>query len=109
MANQCEQLLRLLRQDGVQAELVRTNAPYSPAWVGRLPVVRALFRLLPYFAALWRAAGRADVMHVFANSGWSWYLFASPALWVGRVRGVPVIVNYRGGQADEFLDRKSVV
>jgi glycosyltransferase involved in cell wall biosynthesis len=105
MANQCEQLLRLLRQEGVKAELVRTNAPYRPAWAGRLPVVRALFRLLPYVAALWRTAGRVDVMHVFANSGWSWYLFASPALWVGRARGVPVIVNYRGGQADEFFAR----
>ena len=23
------------------------NAPYRPAWAGRLPVVRSLFRLLP--------------------------------------------------------------
>lgn len=103
MANQCEQLLRLLRQEGVQAELVRTNEGYRPAWITRVPFLRAVFRLLPYLIALWRAAGRADVVHVFANSGWSWYLFAAPALWIGRVRGVPVIVNYRGGQADEFF------
>ncbi len=103
MANQCEQLLRLLRAEGATAELVRTNAPYRPAWAGRLPGVRAVFRLLPYFFSLWRAIGRADVVHIFANSGWSWYLFATPALWIARQRGIGAIVNYRGGQADEFF------
>jgi glycosyltransferase involved in cell wall biosynthesis len=105
MANQCEQLLRLIRKEGVHAELVRTNEGYRPAWIVKVPILRAVFRLLPYFLALWRAAGRADVFHVFANSGWSWYLYAAPALWIGRARGVPVIVNYRGGLADEFFSR----
>lgn len=33
MANQCEQLVRLLRADGLDVQLVRTNAPYRPAWL----------------------------------------------------------------------------
>lgn len=103
MANQCEQLVRLLSQEGVAVELVRTNSPYSPPWVGAVPLLRAACRLIPYALALWSAAGRAQVMHVFANSGWSWYLFASPALLVGRIRGAAVIVNYRGGHAESFL------
>jgi glycosyltransferase involved in cell wall biosynthesis len=103
MANQCEQLLRLLRQDGASVELVRTNAPYRPGWIGRVPMLRSVFRLLPYLWALWRATAHAQVMHVFANSGWAWHLFAAPALAVARLRGVPVIVNYRGGNADPFL------
>ena len=103
MANQCAQLVRLLRESGVSVELVRNNAAYRPAWVGALPVVRALFRILPFIAALWFAAGRSQVMHVLANSGWAWHLFAAPAIWVGRARGVPVIVNYRGGNAGQFF------
>lgn len=103
MANQCEQLVRLLAQDGVGVELVRNNPPYRPAWVGRVPVLRAAFRLLPYLWRLWQAAGRADVVHVFANSGWAWHLFAAPALWASRARGAAVIVNYRGGYLDSFL------
>ena len=103
MANQCEQLLRLLKAEGVQAELVRTNAPYWPAAVGRIPVLRAGFRMLPYAVALWRGIGRAQVVHVLANSGWAWHLLAAPALLVAKLRGVPAIVNYRGGQADEFF------
>lgn len=103
MANQCEQLVRLLGRDGVDVQLVRNNAPYWPAWVGRVPVLRAGFRLLPYLLGLWRAAGRVQVIHLFANSGWAWHLFAAPALLAGRLRGTPVIVNYRGGHADSFF------
>jgi glycosyltransferase involved in cell wall biosynthesis len=103
MANQCEQLQRLLRAEGAQVRVVRTNAPYRPGWIGRVPVLRAGFRLLPFLFSLWRDIGAAHVVHVFANSGWAWHLFAAPALVVARLRGVPVIVNYRGGQAEEFF------
>ena len=40
-----------------------------------------------------------------ANSGWSWHLFAAPAIWVARIRGKPVIINYRGGEADSFFNK----
>ncbi|MDO9094857.1 MAG: glycosyltransferase family 4 protein [Rubrivivax sp.] len=103
MANQCEQLVRLLDREGVSVELVRNNAPYRPAWACRLPGLRALFRLVPYLLSLWAAAGRVQVIHVFANSGWAWHLFAAPALLVARLRGRAVIVNYRGGHADTFF------
>lgn len=103
MANQCEQLVRLLKQEGASVELVRTNAPYWPSWVGKWPVIRAGFRLLPYLCALWRVLGRVDVVHVFANSGWAWHLLAMPALILARWRGVAAIVNYRGGNADQFF------
>lgn len=109
MANQTRQLAELLRQARADVAVVQTNAPY-PTWVAGWPGVRALCRLLPYLQALWRAAGSSDVFHVMANSGWSWHLFAAPAIWVARVRGVPVVVNYRGGEAAEFLSqsRRSV-
>lgn len=103
MANQCEQLLRLLRNDGLDVELVRTNIPYRPAWVGRIPMLRAVVRLAPYLAQLWHAVGRAQVVHLFANSGWAWHLFCAPVLWIARLRGTAVIVNYRGGAAAEFF------
>ena len=103
MANQCEQLQRLLREEGAQLTFVRTNAPYRPAWAGQVPGARAGVRLLPYLVALWRGIGSAQVVHIFANSGWAWHLLAAPALAIARLRGVPAIVNYRGGQADEFF------
>ncbi len=103
MANQTRQLSELLRRDGASVELVATNAPYRPRWIGRVPLVRAAFRLFPYLASLWRSAGRNDVVHVMASSGWVWHLSAAPAVWISIVRRVPVVVNYRGGGAGEFF------
>ena len=103
MANQTLQLNELLLRDGHRVELVQMNAPYSPAWAGRIPVLRAGVRLLPYLWRLWRVAGKVQLLHVMANSGWSWHLFAAPAIWIARLRGCPVVVNYRGGEADAFL------
>ncbi|MBV2262684.1 MAG: glycosyltransferase family 4 protein [Thauera sp.] len=109
MANQTRQLAELLRGEGAQIEVVQVNAPYRPAWAGRLKGVRALFRLLPYLLRLWQAVGRANLVHVMANSGWSWHLFAAPAVWIAALRGVPVVVNYRGGEAGSFLARSAAV
>lgn len=105
MANQCEQLIRLLRHEGVQVDVVRSNAPYRPSWVAGLPFLRAGVRLLPYLWALWQAAGRAQVLHLFANSGWAWHLLCAPALFIAKRRGTPVIINYRGGNAESFFEK----
>lgn len=105
MANQTLQLAKLLKKEGWQIHLVRTNLPYSPAWAGRIRGVRALFRLIPFIFNLWRTFGKTEVVHLMANSGWSWHLFAVPAIWVARFRRVPVIVNYRGGEAGSFLEK----
>jgi glycosyltransferase involved in cell wall biosynthesis len=82
---------------------VRTNSCYRPAWVANVRGLRAVFRLLPYIARLWKCAGRVDLFHVMANSGWAWHLFAAPAIWVAKLRHIPVVVNYRGGAAEAFL------
>ncbi|MEM9253839.1 MAG: glycosyltransferase family 4 protein [Pseudomonadota bacterium] len=97
------QLADLMRSEGVDVTLLQSNAPYRPAWAEKLWGVRAIFRLLPYLVQTWRLAGRVDVIHLMANSGWSWQLFAAPVLWLAWARRTPVIVNYRGGEARDYL------
>ncbi len=106
MANQTRQLASLLAAEGTDVRIVQTNAPYAPAWVGKVPVVRALVRLVPYLFRLWRDVVGADIVHVMANSGWAWHLFAAPAIWMASIRGAPVVVNYRGGEAESFFERQ---
>jgi len=106
MANQTKQLLHLLHEDRwVQVELVQTNAPYPFKLIANIKGVRAIFRMLPYLYKIWRLAGNVQVMHVFANSGWSWQLFAAPVLWIGWLRKTPVIINYRGGYARDYFSK----
>ena len=106
MANQALQLSHLLQAEGAKVTLVQVNPPYWPSWVGHLKGVRAAFRLASHVRRLWSASGRVDLVHVMANSGWSWHLYAAPAIWIAHLRRVPVIVNYRGGEADVFFARQ---
>jgi glycosyltransferase involved in cell wall biosynthesis len=103
MSTQCAELARVLGQQGLAVDVIRTNAPYRPPWVAGLRGVRALFRLAPYVKSLIRAARRADVAHVLANSGWAWYLLALPAIAIARWHRVPLIVHYHGGKAESFF------
>jgi glycosyltransferase involved in cell wall biosynthesis len=105
MANQTLQLIGLLEAEGCTVDVIQVNAPYRPAWAEKLKGLRALFRLLPFMVNLWQTAGRVQLFHVMANSGWSWHLYAAPAIWIGRLRGCPVVVNYRGGEADAFMQK----
>jgi glycosyltransferase involved in cell wall biosynthesis len=105
MATQTRQLREMLDGAGVAVEIVQTNRPYRPAIVGRMRGLRAALRFVPYAFSLWRAAERSTVFHVMANSGWAWHLFAAPAIWIAKARGVRVVVNYRGGAASTFLAR----
>jgi glycosyltransferase involved in cell wall biosynthesis len=103
MANQTLQLERLLRASDIHIRVIQVNPPYQPAWIRHAWGVRALFRLLPYIFALWRTTRQVELIHVMANSGWSWHLFAAPAIWIAYLRGTRVIVNYHGGNAEAFF------
>lgn len=105
MAMQTVQLARLLRGEGIAVEILQTNPAYYPSWVAGVRGLRALCRLLPYLWRVWGLAGRVDMIHVMANSGWSWQLFAAPVVLLAGLRGTPVIVNYRGGEARDYLQR----
>lgn len=106
MAGQTAELLASLQAAGLQAELLATNSPYRPSWTGGLRGWRALIRLFQFTYRLWSLCGRVQILHIMANSGWSWHLFAAPAIWIARLRGVGILLNYRGGNAPEFLRRQ---
>ena len=107
MAMQTLQLQQLLTERGHQVTLISTNAPYRPAVVGRIPVIRSLFRLLPYLIRLLIQIRQHDVVHLMSNSGWAWCLFSAPVIHIAHYYKIPCIVNYRGGLADEFLSRSA--
>lgn len=105
MANQLNQLYQLLKQENIQVSLVQTNAPYYFKIIEKAKGVRAIFRIIPYLLKVWKLAGNVNVIHVFANSGWSWQLFSAPVLWIGWIRKTPVIINYRGGEARDYFNK----
>jgi len=104
MANQTKKLAEFLSQEGLKVNIIRVNPPYSNKFIGKIPIVRAVFRLISYIRALRAQIKQTDVIHILANSGWSWHLFAAPALYFAHQANKPIILNYRGGYAREFFN-----
>ncbi|MDO6425489.1 glycosyltransferase family 4 protein [Thalassotalea sp. 1_MG-2023] len=105
MANQTRKLGEFLTEEGLDVDIVQVNPAYFPAFIGKIPIIRAGFRLVQYLVSLKRQLKHVDVVHIMANSGWSWHLFAAPAIWVAHGLNKPVVLNYRGGYAQTFFEK----
>jgi glycosyltransferase involved in cell wall biosynthesis len=105
MALQARLLERMLRADGHSVAPLASNAPFP----GRLRVLERIRGARPFLrsiltsARLWKEAPLADVIHVLAASWLYFLLVVAPAVMIGRMRGVRVVLNYRGGEAARFL------
>ena len=114
LGGQAVQAERLLRSwDGdpdVKAWLVPIN-PVPPGPLRhalRVNYIRTLTTQLTYWPLLFRELRRADVVHVFSASYFSFLLAPLPAILIARMYGKPVVLNYRSGEAPDHLRRSAV-
>ena len=77
----------------------RPTRRIGPAWIGGLRGVRALSACRPTSCGCGGPSARRDVVHVMANSRLVMAPVRGARDRVARLRGVPVVVNYRGGEA----------
>jgi len=102
MANQTAQLARLLEGEGAEVAMVRSHRP-PPAWLASVRGVRGAAAAAAFLPELWRGLAGADLVHLVTNSWWAFHLYATPTVRLARARGVPVVLNYRGGEAEAFI------
>ena len=62
MANQTRKLAEFLRAEGCKVNVIQVNPAYVPAFIGKVPVVRAGFRLLQYVFSLFKGLRDTDVV-----------------------------------------------
>jgi glycosyltransferase involved in cell wall biosynthesis len=107
-AVQARQLLDGWKGDpDVEAWLVPIN-PSPRGWfagLARIKYVRTIVTQLIYLPLLVRELRRADVVHVFSASYFSFLLAPLPAVLVARLFGRRVLVNYHSGEAPDHLRR----
>lgn len=105
MALQARLLERLLCSDGHTVTFLASNAPFpkSLQFLDRIRGLRPFPRAVLLCMNLWKATAHADVMHVFAASWLYFFVVVAPCVAIGRIHGVRVILNYRGGEAAPFL------
>jgi phenylacetate-CoA ligase len=111
MAIQGRLMQELMTADGVEASFLASNLPFpdSLAFLDRLRGIRPFLRSINFSWRLWRMLGPVEVVHVLACSWLYFFLIVCPAVIIGRIRGKRVILNYRGGQADDFLRRSAFI
>jgi hypothetical protein len=63
----------------------------------RVKYLRTLVTQLLYWPLLLRELRRADVVHVFSASYYSFLLAPLPAILIARLLGRPVVLNYHSG------------
>lgn len=111
LGGQAIQAQRLLRRLGEDPELAPSFLPVNPQLSGipgrlqRVKYLRTVVTSVAYLASLLRAVRTTDVVHAFSASYWSFLLAPVPAMIVGRLAGVGVLLNYRSGEADDHLGR----
>jgi len=114
LGGQAVQADRLLRQWNGDAEVEAWLVPVNPAFPPTLRVARSVKYLrtvvneLIYIPTLVGQLRRADVVHVFSASYFSFLLAPLPAVLAARVLGRPVVLNYRSGEAPDHLRRSAI-
>jgi glycosyltransferase involved in cell wall biosynthesis len=110
-AVQADRLLTAWQRDpDVDAWLVPVNPalPTPLRAIGRIKYLRTVFNELAYLPLLVRELRRADVVHVFSASYFSFLLAPLPAIRIAQWLGKPVILNYRSGEAPDHLARSAI-
>jgi glycosyltransferase involved in cell wall biosynthesis len=110
-AVQAARLLEAWRDDHeVRAWLVPINPVPGGPLRHALDVkyLRTLVTQLCYWPLLLRELHRADIVHVFSASYFSFVLAPLPAVAIARLLGKPVVMNYRSGEAPDHLRRSRV-
>lgn len=107
MTLQANQLFQLLLQERVKVKRIDTNQKFSGRWsfLERMPGLRTIAHWALFARQVWRAARPQTILHIFANSYASFFLWTGTATVIGRRRGAAIIINYRGGLAHEFLEK----
>jgi glycosyltransferase involved in cell wall biosynthesis len=110
-AVQADRLLQSWRDDpDVEAWLVPVNPLPPPPFRGavRVKYLRTVVTQLTYWPLLLQQLRKADVVHVFSASYFSFLLAPLPAVLVARLFGKPVVMNYRSGEAPDHLRRSPI-
>ncbi|MGH8280940.1 MAG: glycosyltransferase family 4 protein [Gammaproteobacteria bacterium] len=101
---QAQALADCLRRDGYRVELLPVN-PRFPRWLGRArryPYLRTLVNQMLYLPSLVKLR-RADVVHVFSASYWSFLLAPAPAMLAARLLRKRTLLHYHSGEAEDHL------
>jgi glycosyltransferase involved in cell wall biosynthesis len=100
---QADRLLRAFKDDSeIELRLSSIDARF-PLLLRSIPYVRTAVNATIYYAELLKGVLQSDLIHAFASSFWGYTLWVIPAIWLSRLGGSKIVVNYRDGRAEQHL------
>jgi glycosyltransferase involved in cell wall biosynthesis len=105
MALQARLMQALMNQEGIPADFLASNLPFPKplAVLERTRGIRPFLRSAVFCCTLWNKLRRVEVVHILACSWLYFFVVVCPAVLISRLRRKRVILNYRGGEADQFF------
>src|SRR5829696_6191021 len=111
LGGQAVQAQRLIRHLQDEPSLEVSFLPINPRLPGvlrklqRIKYVRTLTTSILYCLSLLRQVPKYDVIHIFSASHLSFLIAPTPAIFIGRLLGKKVLLNYHSGEAEDHLRR----
>jgi len=105
MSLQAETLVARLKQEGVSVRVIPVN-PDEPgilSWARDIPGLRTVIRELQFLTLIIRIVPKCEIVHHFSASGLYFFAYSGPLLLICPWLKKRMILNYRGGNAAEFL------
>jgi glycosyltransferase involved in cell wall biosynthesis len=109
IGGQSRQAVRLVGKlsevPGLEVDFVPHNPrlPRPLRWMQKIKYLRSIVTTLYYCLILLARARGAQIVHVFSASYYSYMMSAVPAIFIGKLYGKKVILNYRSGEAEDHL------
>ena len=94
-----------LKQEGVSVRVIPVN-PDEPgilSWARDIPGLRTVIRELQFLTLIIRIVPKCEIVHHFSASGLYFFAYSGPLLLICPWLKKRMILNYRGGNAAEFL------
>jgi glycosyltransferase involved in cell wall biosynthesis len=109
IGGQSRQAVRLVGKlsevPGLEVDFVPHNPrlPRPFRWMQKIKYVRSIMTTLYYCLILLVRSRRAQIVHVFSASYYSYMMSAIPAILIGKLYGKKIVLNYRSGEAEDHL------
>jgi glycosyltransferase involved in cell wall biosynthesis len=109
LGGQSVQASRLLaefsKEPSIQVDFQPINPPVPKPFqpLLRIKYIRTMLAFAVYFTQLARRVRRYEVLHVFSAAYTSYMFWSLPVLFLAKLTGKKIILNYRDGQAEDHL------
>jgi len=106
MAVQAEKLYKRIKESGIQSFYVKTNLPFPQylSFFEKIKGIRTFIRFILFFLKILEIR-KATIVHIFGASNVYFFLVVCPSLLMAKIMRKKVVLNYRGGEAEKFLNK----